>query len=485
MKLKLVINVFAVLTLATFTGCFSTNQSSVSYGINGSAEVGSFAHNDNLRQNNDQMDTLEENGFQPSRYGDTEEDSIQCVRNLSLYMEYYRQNNYELAYEPWKKAITICPKATQNLYIHGSRILRHRFNEVDDPDKEDALVDSLMWLHDKRIKHFDREGFVLGRKGVDLYTLAPDENIQKIFDLTDRSIDLEEEESRVDVIVVNMQTGSRLARAGVKDDVKVFDIYDRAIKILEHNIEHNPEEASRYEQSKSQIESMFRPFYKCEVLIEAFQPRFDASPDSLELLEQITSMMDEADCTDEELFYYATLNLHNKRPTASSAMRMGRLETEKNNYRQAVDYYKEAIDLFDKEEDHEQLYRVYILKTEILYRELGQYVQARESALKASEIKPDEGRPYFLIGEMYAETSEDLGDCEFTKRVGYWAAVDKFIKAREVDSDPDFEDRVTEYIDTYRQYFPDLESIFFQGYEEGDTYKVEGWINETTRVRAR
>ena len=46
-----------------------------------------------------------------SKYGT---DSAQCVRNLSLYTEFYKQKNYKDAYEPWKKAYAICPKITKN-----------------------------------------------------------------------------------------------------------------------------------------------------------------------------------------------------------------------------------------------------------------------------------------------------------------------------------------------------------------------------------
>ena len=65
----------------------------------------------------------------------------------------------------------------------------------------------------------------------------------------------------------------------------------------------------------------------------------------------------------------------------------------------------------------------------------------------------------------------------------YWAAVDKFIKAKTVE--PDLTDEANKFIDAYRPFFPDKETIFFYGLKEGDTYTVECWINEKTTVRAK
>ncbi|MFW6351916.1 MAG: tetratricopeptide repeat protein, partial [Bacteroidota bacterium] len=186
------------------------------------------------------------------------------------------------------------------------------------------------------------------------------------------------------------------------------------------------------------------------------------------------------DCTSEELFYKTTRNLHDLKPTAESAFLMGRLENDAENHESAVEYFQEAIELYEDDEDKK---RAYMLMAEISYRALEEYPQARRFALEASELDPEDGRPYILIGEMYARTASSCGDNELTKAVAYWAAVDKFIQARNVENDPEIIERANKLISTYRKYFPDKETAFFYGLTEGDTYRVECWINETTRVR--
>jgi len=65
---------------------------------------------------------------------------------------------------------------------------------------------------------------------------------------------------------------------------------------------------------------------------------------------------------------------------------------------------------------------------------------------------------------------------------GETKAVDKFIKAKQVD--PTVAEKANSRIATYSQYFPAVSDIFFVDLNEGDSFKVECWINETTKVRA-
>ncbi len=416
-----------------------------------------------------------------SKYGDTPEDSIQCVRNLSLYAEYYNQRNFNLAYEPWRKVLELCPQASQNTYIRGVVLIKMKYNEETDPIRREAWIDTLMMVYDKRVDHFGREGFVTGRKAVDLYQLRPN-NIQEIHELSSKSIEMEGNNSQADVLLINMQSLIKLTEAGVKPEEEVLRNYDVVMDIIDYNLEHNPGDKRFFEPAKENIDRMFRPFASCENIVTIFQPRYENNPEDVELLRKITSMLEESDCTKEELFYNATRSLHDLEPTANSAFLMGRLELEAEKHEQAVEFFRQAVDLYEDDEDK---FNALMRMADITYRNLREFSQARTYALEASGLNPENGRPYILIGEMYAASASACGDDELTKSVAYWAAVDKFIQARNVDQDPSVQERAKQLIDTYTQYFPNRELTFFHGLEEGDSYRVECWINETTTVRTR
>ena len=63
----------------------------------------------------------------------------------------------------------------------------------------------------------------------------------------------------------------------------------------------------------------------------------------------------------------------------------------------------------------------------------------------------------------------------------YWAAADKFQKAKEVD--PSMTAKANEMIREYSKAFPTSEDAFFYNVFEGDEYTIECWINETTKAR--
>ena len=58
-----------------------------------------------------------------SRFGHGQ-DSINCLNNISIYSEYVKTNNFEEAYEPWKKVFTEAPVAQAATYTKGIVIPR-------------------------------------------------------------------------------------------------------------------------------------------------------------------------------------------------------------------------------------------------------------------------------------------------------------------------------------------------------------------------
>ena len=75
-------------------------------------------------------------------------------------------------------------------------------------------------------------------------------------------------------------------------------------------------------------------------------------------------------------------------------------------------------------------------------------------------------------------TSE--GD-DFEKSAVFWVAVDYFERARNAGEDCAVD--ASQKIADYKKYFPNKEEAFFRSISAGQTYKVGGWINESTKVR--
>jgi len=116
------------------------------------------------------------------------------------------------------------------------------------------------------------------------------------------------------------------------------------------------------------------------------------------------------------------------------------------------------------------------------YAKKGQYSNARGAALKAVEAKPGWGAPYLLIGGLYARSYNDCGTNEIEKAGAAWAAVDVYALAKK---DPDSAESAQKMINTLYKYFPEKGVAFMASVKEGDSYKVECWIQRNTTVRLK
>ena len=73
--------------------------------------------------------------FAQGKYG---KDSADCVKYLSYYREYVKQNNFEEAAPSWRKAISLCPPAaSQNMLVDGQKILRKLAFKTKDVARRD------------------------------------------------------------------------------------------------------------------------------------------------------------------------------------------------------------------------------------------------------------------------------------------------------------------------------------------------------------
>lgn len=416
-------------------------------------------------------------------------DSVQCVTNLSLYREPVKQKNYQDAYKPWKWVYENCPCASQFIYVDGVKILEFRANKTTDAEVRQNIIDSLLMVYDARIKYFPKDpkgrsqvGNILTRKAIDAFSYNPDRP-ENAYSYVKQAIEMDGAEVLPEGLQLYLQSAIKMVELNKAEKTIVVDAYDQLSDLMDNAMQRvagDTNAVNKYLVIKNNIESLFEPFATCEDLVNIYQSKFEANPNDIELLRKITKILEKKKCTDKNLFFAATENLHKLEPSASSAYMMAVKNMKEENWGQAAKYLNESISLFGPED---------ALKKEKAYMMLGQvylaqrnFSAAKSTALKMLETNPYDGNAYILLGDAYAFGASTCGDDEVSKRAGYWAAVDKYLQARKVD--PEVAETATKRIATYSAYFPSTETIFFHGYKEGETYRVGCWINETTTVRA-
>ena len=117
------------------------------------------------------------------------EDSIECLTNLSVFTQFVKQKNYVDAYWPWKSAFDNCESTSKSIYIDGAKIIKSKIKEFkSNPEVKSAYVDTLLTIYDMRISYFGQEGFVSGLKGSDMLRYRSKSQLEEAYQLLKKSI---------------------------------------------------------------------------------------------------------------------------------------------------------------------------------------------------------------------------------------------------------------------------------------------------------
>ncbi len=416
-----------------------------------------------------------------SKYGN---DSIQCLKNSSLYREFIKQDNFKDAFPYWKWVYNNCPASSKNIYIDGVKIYYVKIQKAADDSQKEAYIDTLLMVYDQRMDYFGQKGFVNGRKGVDMLRFRPS-SLSLAYETLTQSVEEQGKKVEDAVAITFMQASTYLFK---NDEITEEQTLADFTKILSHmearynNYVATGKQANA-DRAKTAIESIENAFMEsgaadCDVLEPYFMPKFTDAPGDVELLSKITKLMEKAYCTDSDLYYDAAKQLHKLEPSAESSASMARAALKRELFSESSEFYLQAIELQTDELEKSKLYYELGL---ITFSQLNNYSLARNYAYKSIELDKTSGKPYILIGNLYAASAKQCGDDDFQQRTVYWAAVDKFEQAKKVD--PSLVIEANKLIEAYSPYFPDGESLFFNGLEEGTSYKVGCWINETTTIR--
>ncbi len=424
-----------------------------------------------------------------SKYGHGE-DSITCLKNLSLYSELVKQDRYDEAYPYWEVAFNECPLSTRRLYTDGVKIMSHKLKNASEEEKKEEYFQDLMNVYDQRIKYFGDHpkygtSYIKGLKAIDMLEFKKKEAEvrDEAYQLLKESIKDRQELSQPAVLAVYMTTTVAMFNDGELESEDVVNNYTTVIEALNKQIE-DTKMANRKEMLEGlsgKIEEIFARSgaADCNTLARIFTPQLEEKKDDLEWLQRVSRLLARELCEDIELLYKVSEYQHQIEPSSSSAYGLARMYLKRDDTERAIELYKEAIDLVGNDKQKSEYY----YQLGLVYISQQNYSSARSNALKALELNPTWGQPYILIGKAYAASASNIGDNEFEHKTAYWAAVDKFLKARSVDAE--VKDEANELINVYSQHFPAKDEIFFQGLEIGATYFVSGWISESTTVRSK
>jgi tetratricopeptide (TPR) repeat protein len=417
------------------------------------------------------------NIYENPHYGTDSASRMECASNLSIMNQYVKINTLEYAYESWHYCFFNCPKSSKNIYIHGAKILKYKIENETDEMKQNEYIDTLMLLYDQRIEYFGQPGYVLGMKGIDLLRYRKSA-IEEAYGYLEKSVNMPNEIPDESVAVTFISTSFAMLQQGLIAPDIMINNYIKIMDILEEKIASGDTDPN----IKLAIDGVEKIFAEsgaadCKSLINIFSPQYPENSDNAQFLKKVLSLLAQTGCEKSELYAKAAEKLYSLEPSAEAAAKLGGLFAVKEEYEKANGYFLKAVEN-ETDVDRKALYYYQLGKIAYTTKE---YYNARKYCQLAIDLRSNYGEAYILIGSAYAASSSTCGSNDFEQQAVYWAAVDKFIKAKSVD--PTVAEIADEQIRAYSQRFPNNENAFFNGYTDGQSYTVGCWINETTTVR--
>jgi tetratricopeptide (TPR) repeat protein len=417
------------------------------------------------------------------------------MNDFSLYTEFYKQSDFVSAIPHWKRIFNKYPKSSVNVYIHGAKIYEYLIENAKTDAERDKYLDEYMKMYDKKIKYFGQHGYNIGRKAtswlkynlVDSLRVNPLEGdartqVMKVgYEWLKQSIDEQGVEVEGAILVQFMQTTVALFKLGELPKESVVENYEKVNGLLNKIIAESTDEAA-----KKDAQNIIQPFVDtlfgksgaadCEALVNILTPQFEGKIDDIDFITNMLRRLRRANCDESELVERATIRQYELDPSAEAAFNMARRLIIKGDIAKAKEYYKHAM---EQETDKELLATYYLQYGKVLYSEKS-YMEARDYMRKVLAIDPKLCEANILIGDIYVQSASAFQGTNLEKAAIFWVAVDYYNKAR---SSEDCSIDAAQKITDYNKHFPNKEDAFMEGLQEGQTYKVEGWINETTKVR--
>lgn len=414
-----------------------------------------------------------------SKYG---VDSVKTILSASLYGEMVKQKNYNEALPGWRYVFNNAPKFQRSTYTNGVKIMRGMYYAT----KDKKYVDTLMMVYDQRIKYYGTNrkypsGWILGRKGGDLFAFNKKDmaKVKEAYTIMQKSISMRGVDSEAAVVNKTMEAGKLLVMASELAPELLINDYLAFMDLLKARMEKYPKKANNVKGAIANVENDFfaAGVADCETLSSIFTPKFEANPEDMVLINKIMKMLNRQECEDGALYAKVAEQKYKLEPSADAAHNLARMFIKKKQFSKSKEYIQKSIDL---EEEAEVKAGLYIKLATIQFMQ-NNLPATKKNALNAIKSNPNLGQAYLLIGRSYAAASKTFPGKPHEKQALYWVAVDKFKKAKSVDSECAVE--ANKLITTYSKYFPAKEEAFMQGLKEGESYKVGSWINETTKIR--
>ncbi|TXF88486.1 hypothetical protein FUA23_14465 [Neolewinella aurantiaca] len=404
------------------------------------------------------------------------------------------EEEFNAAFKDWQTAYGIAPAADGQRpfhYIDGREFYRAMAKNATDDAKKKEYNDRVISFYDEELECYpNNKAFLLGRKAYDMFYLQG--YSMEGIDLFEEAMEAGGNDTEYIVLAPLGQQLNYYFKTEKIDNKRVRKLYDMATKIADVNIDKGDAYAQYWEAGKANLDASVLEFadqiFDCAYFKETLIPKFEENQEDYEVVKYILSKLKDQGCpeTDADVqrvqakydAIYATLKgEQEEKRRQMNPLYDASILMDEGDYAGAIKRYEDAIESADSDEKKAQAY--YQIAS-VQSSKLRQYGAARQNANKAAQLNPGWGKPYLMIGDIYARLGSSCGD-SYQQRLAVLAAIDKYNQAKRVDSEVSGD--ANRRIANYRSSMPIKSEAFQRGDSEGDRIKVGCGIGETVTLR--
>ena len=365
-----------------------------------------------------------------------------------------------------------------SIYINGVKCLNNVLKEVTDKERKTRLQDSILWMYDQRLQHFDNDASTVDRKAYEafkMYYRTP-AKYGLLADLFDQAYNL----NGPDISYFNLNTYMMLATNYYKSNPdempaeKVLDIHTRISDVIAQqkaaggNQERLEKEQGKVDGFLGSIDNILN----CDFIANTLVPKFRENPSDISTAKKIFRYSVSAKCTSEDYFLEASETILENSPTFALSSAVAKKSYASGDLAKAEKYHAKSLELAANSDEKADA----LLGLAQTASKSGKKGQARKHAYEALSEKPGFSDAYNLIGNLYFTSFKECQEQEskVIDRAVFLAAYKMYEKAGNKAQ-----------MQASKEQFPSIEEIFSESYEEGQDITVGCWINETVTIQRR
>lgn len=401
-----------------------------------------------------------------------------------IYKGFLKDDKFEEAFPYWEKVYKVAPSADGKRNDHfydGQQFYIKKFETAASQADKDAFAAKALEIFDHELSCTGATGEILARKAYYMFY-----TFNRPYGETYKALKGAIEAAGNKTQYIALVPMAYVLNDYVKNEKLPLEearaLYLNLVDIADYQISQNGKYVTQYQQSKDAMMPVLQQIegslFDCTWFKNKLEPEYRQNSGDADKVKEIYNKLLAQGCSEEDPLVAEIKEVLLKDYYTKNPGSLAKLMVEEGKYKEAVAKYQEAIDGTD---DTERQAYYYMEMATLEFKHMERYTSARDYARKALKIRPNNGSPLLLIGDMYARSYRSCGSNDFEQRTVILAAIDKYNEAKAID--PSVAAAANERIARYAGSRPAKDDGHMMGIKEGDRHTIGCWIGETVRIQ--